>query len=251
MIPAKKNKLFNLLFRIYHLRLLKNHFYRIRLTGEENLKQVNNNFPTIIYANHSNWWDGFTAYFLSSGLWKKDDYLMMDSEQMKKYSFFKYIGVFSVDRNDSNEVLKTINYAVTLLKNTNRYLWIFPQGGIQPQDVRPVRFFPGITKIAEKTGEVNLLPVAMRYEFLLEQRPEIFIKVGEPDIFNNMNMPKDYTKYLENKFENELNSLKDNVVNQHFDSFKTVFQGKQSRNTTIDNLTPFNSPSPHGKGVER
>lgn len=235
MIPAKKNKLIDFLFSIYLNRLLKKHFYRIHLTGEENLNQINAALPVILYANHSNWWDGFIAYLLTAKRWKTDDYLMMDIEQMQKYSFFKYVGVFSVDRNDAKEAVHSIDYAVKILKNSNRFLWIFPQGLLQPQDLRPLKFYPGIAKIAEKLGSVNLLPVTMRYEYTLEQRPEVFIKIGEPDITdNNTSFSKDYTNYLQEKLIAGLDKLKELVINQKFDEFKIIFKGKNSRNKAVD-----------------
>jgi len=237
MIKTQKNSLIGAIFSIYHKRLLGKHFYGTNISGEENLSKINVIIPTLLYANHSNWWDGFIAYQLSTKRWKADDYLMMDIEQMRKYSFFKYVGVFSVDRNDPKEAMESINYIVGLLKDTKRFLWIFPQGLMQPQDFRPIKFYSGITKIAEKLGKINLVPVAIRYEFLMEQRPEVFIKIGEPDIINgNITDTKEYTNYLQQKLVSELDYLKQAVINQKSDEFKTIFKGKSSRNRTIDKL---------------
>ena len=55
--------------------------------ASKTLDLIDNSKPVIMYANHSNWWDGFIAYLLTNRYQKKDDYLMMDIEQMKKYSF--------------------------------------------------------------------------------------------------------------------------------------------------------------------
>jgi hypothetical protein len=57
-------------------------------------------------------------------------------------------------------------------------MWLFPQGEMLPQDRRPLKFFSGIAKLAEKIANVNLVPVCFRYEFLMEQRPEVFISIG-------------------------------------------------------------------------
>ena len=237
MIYARKSGVFKRLFGIYYSRLLKRHFYRIHLTGENSLSTRSPDYPTILYANHSNWWDGFIAYFLTSKLWNCDDYLMMDIEQLKRYSAFKYLGVFSIERASANETLKSINYAVSLLKNTNRYLWIFPQGKMEVQDFRPIEFLSGITKIAEKIGRVNLIPIAFRYEYIMEQRPEVFIKIGEPDVINNgQEIKKDFTNYLKGKLITELHVLRESVLNKNFLSFRTVFRGKESRNKALDKM---------------
>jgi hypothetical protein len=40
-----------------------------------------------MYANHSNWWDGFIAYLLTNRILKKDDYLM-DGYRTNEEVFF-------------------------------------------------------------------------------------------------------------------------------------------------------------------
>jgi len=196
--------------------------------------KIDNSLPTVLYANHSNWWDGFIAYLLTSRRWKADDYIMMDIEQMKKYPFFKYLGAFSVNRNDARDAIKSIEYIVDLFRSTNKFLWIFPQGLMQPQDLRPIKFFSGAAKIAEKLCGANLIPVAIRYEFLFEQRPEVFIKIPEPDIVNNITNTKEFTGYLEKRLTDSLDELKKDVINQKVVEFKIIFNGKDSRNKTFD-----------------
>lgn len=234
MITSRKIKFIGYLFSIYHRRILYKHFNAIHLSHYENLESINNNLPLIFYANHSNWWDGFIAYFISNRILKKDDYLLMDFEQMKKYSFFKYIGVFSVDKSNPADSLRSINYASNLIKNSNRCLWIFPQGNMQHQDYRPLIFYNGIINIAKKSFPVQLIPVAFRYDFIMEQRPEVFIKIGKPDIFEN---PQTHinSDYLLNNILNLLDDLKNEVL-YNKGKFITLFKGKSSRNKFIDKL---------------
>jgi len=238
MIKAKKNRFFNKIFRLYIYKILRKQFYRIHISGLENLGGLDKTFPTIYYANHINWWDGFTAYFLTNMLLKTDDYLMMDIEQLKKYRMFKYAGVFSVDRNNPRGAITSIDYAASLLKDTNRCLWIFPEGEMHVQDHEPISFYSGITKIAEKIGKVNLQPAAFRYEFIGEQRPEIFISIGKCDVFIADNAAKKhYTAYLQEKLAGDVKQLKEKVINKQFETFKIVFKGKESRNKTVDRIS--------------
>jgi chlorobactene lauroyltransferase len=238
MIKAKKSGFFNIFFKFYINRILKKNFFRIHISGRENLNLLDKNLPTIYYANHTNWWDGFTAYFLTNMTLKLDDYLMMDIEQMKKYRMFKYVGVFSVDRNNPREAVSSVDYAALLLKGTKRCMWIFPEGEMHVQDHYPITFYSGITKISEKIGNVNLQPAAFRYEFIGEQRPEIFISIGKGDIFKSKEKPdKNYTIYLQDKLTAEVKLLKEKVINSQFESFQIVFKGKESRNKTVDRIT--------------
>lgn len=232
MIAAKKNSIIGGLFALYHHRLLKKHFYKIHLSGRQNLSVAGNDMPVILAANHSNWWDGFIAYYLSNRIMKCDDYLMMDIEQLKKYSFFSYVGVFSVDRKNAAEAMRSITYAADILKVTNRCLWIFPQGEMTPQDKRPLVFYSGITKIAERAGKVKIIPTAFRYEFLMEQRPEVFISVGKPIEFPAGN--KNFTAELEQLMTVQLDELKNNITNGNVGDFEIVFTGKSSRNKSFD-----------------
>lgn len=173
------------------------------------------------------------AYYITNRVMKKDDYLMMDIKQMRKYSFFKYIGVFSVDREVPAEAIRSLNYAVELLKDSARYLWIFPQGDMTPQDRRPLRFFSGITKLAEKTGRINLMPVCFRYEYLMEQRPEVFISIGKPELFTGKTK-NDLTEHLRSNLETQLDKLRDDITAGSVKDFKTIFRGKDSRNKSFD-----------------
>lgn len=233
MITANKNKIIGRLFSLYHKRLLKKHFYAVHINGQQNIQALNPSLPVIMYANHSNWWDGFIAYFLTNRILKKDDYLMMDIKQMMKYSFFKFIGVFSVDREKPAEAIRSIIYAADLIRDSERYLWIFPQGEMFPQDKRPLNFYSGISKIVEKAGNVYLIPVCFRYEFLMEQRPEVFISIGSPDIFSGKN-ESSLPEKLRNKLESQLDILRDDVVYGKTENFKTFFKGKDSRNKSFD-----------------
>jgi len=236
MIRASKNKIFENLFSVYNTRLLKKHFFGIHLGGEQYLNSWVKTIPTIIYANHSNWWDGLAAFHLSKLLWNIDAYIMMDIVQMKKYSFFKWIGAFSVNRNSPRESMESIEYSIDLLKNTNKVLWIFPQGIMQPNDLRPVKFYNGISKIAEAIGEFNLIPVTFRYEFLMEQLPEMFIRIGEIKQVKCIDDTKHFTEELNNNLVCELDMLKEKVISLNTEDFTTILAGKKSRNKTIDKL---------------
>jgi len=236
MIKAKKNRIFENMFSFYNTRLMKKYFFRIMLSGEENFTARHAKNPSIIYANHSNWWDGLAAFYLSEKLWNIDAYVMMDIEQMQKYRFFKRIGAFSVNRNNPKEAMESVEYAVSLLQSTNRVLWIFPQGVMQPNDFRPIKFYSGISKIVQKLGEVNLLPVTLRYEFLMEQRPELFISIGKAKTFNSGVDTKELTGTLNDKLIGELDALKNKIINSELDGFKIILQGKQSRNKTVDKV---------------
>jgi chlorobactene lauroyltransferase len=137
--------------------------------------------PLIAYLNHPSWWDGYMAFILSREVLRRRfrSYLMMDELQLQRYRFFAWCGCFSVDRGNPRAALRSLIYMGRLLAGRrDRALWIFPQGELTPNDRRPLVIYPGVAQIAGRAGGATLWPVALRYEFRNEQRPEAFIRAG-------------------------------------------------------------------------
>ncbi|MBN8568011.1 MAG: lysophospholipid acyltransferase family protein [Ignavibacteria bacterium] len=227
MIKARKIRLFEKIFNFYNTRLIKKFFYKIYLDNSSAFGNRNQNLPTIIFANHSNWWDGLIAFFLSNSIWNIDAYIMMDIEQLAKHNFFSRLGAFSVDKSSSFSSYKAIEYSVELLKDTQKVLWIFPQGKMLPNDTRPLIFHSGLSRIIEKTGEVNLFSLSFRYEYLMQQRPEIFLKLRPFEIKNNGNA-KQLTNVLSDELTNSLEILKSDILISSTSSYMTILSGKKS-----------------------
>ncbi len=236
MIEANKNKAAEILFSAYNKRLLNKHFSFIRIIGEENFINRDKSVPVIIFPNHSNWWDGFLAFYLAYNRWNIDSYLMMDYAQMKKYFFFKFIGAFSVDRTSATSSYKSVMVAAELLKTGNRLLWLFPQGKMTPQHKRPLEFESGILKILDEFERVNVFPMAINYEFINEQRPEIFIKIGE-NVDTKINASKkEKIGMLEEKLTDLLDTQIKEINDGETEEYKIIFKGRTSRNKTIDRI---------------
>ncbi len=179
MLEANKSRWFEKIFSIYNKNLIKRRFNSLRVSKFENLVSRDRKIPLIIYANHSSWWDGLIAFEISQTA-KLDFYIMMEERQLKNLPLFRKLGAFSVVRESPQQAVKSLRYAVKLLKNnTSRTLWIFPQGEIIPNDARPLTFFRGLEKIMTLVGECNVMPLALRYEFLGSYKPEIFVQAGD------------------------------------------------------------------------
>lgn len=222
MLEAKKSVWFEKVFAVYNRNLLKRRFHSFNISD---LKNLSENKPQIIYANHSSWWDGLIAFEISK-LSKADSFVMMEEKHLRKLFLFRKLGAFSVVRENPRQAIASINYAVKLLKeNPKRTVWIFPQGEILPNDVRPLNFYRGLARIVEKIGECSIVPCAMRFEFLGEFKPEIFVKIGEP---RNLKKPEIFdSKIATAEFESELtktlDDLKRDIVSGDTSDYKKVF----------------------------
>lgn len=98
--------------------------------------------------------------------------------------------------------MRALQYSVDELCDNKKSLWIFPQGIIRPPMYRPIEFQTGLAyiakNVAKKAGGVNLIPVAVNYPFLREDKPEVLCEVGEPIVLTDYNFDrKEFTHRVE------------------------------------------------------
>jgi len=176
MLKARKSKWFEWVFAVYSRNLFRRRFSALRIDGIQRLPKAS----SLILSNHSGWWDGLVGFEISraAGL---NSFYMMEERQLVDLPLFLKLGAFSIVRENARQALESINYAAGLLREPDdRSVWMFPQGEIKPNDVRPLGFFSGALKVYRKAGEVSVVPIAMRYEFFGDWKPEILVKVGDP-----------------------------------------------------------------------
>lgn len=225
MLEANKSVWFERIFAIYNRNLLKRRFHSLNISGLDFLKDKNESFPMLIYANHSSWWDGLVIRKILRKF-EFENYVMMEEKQLRNLFLFRKLGAFSVVRENPREAVRSINYAARLLReNPNRTVLIFPQAEIFPNDARPLNFYHGLARIIEKVERCAAVPIALRYEFLGNFKPEIYAKIGEPDVFEtNKNFDaKDSTKKLERRLTAALDDLKRDVILKTVHDYERIF----------------------------
>ncbi|MBA3439191.1 MAG: 1-acyl-sn-glycerol-3-phosphate acyltransferase [Pyrinomonadaceae bacterium] len=208
MITARKSAWFERLFAVYNRNLIARRFEGLRVAGLEHLKARQRDCPLILYANHSSWWDGLMIFQVGLAC-SLEQYAMMEERQLRDYPLFRKLGAFSVVRERPREAVRSIEYAGELLRNTDRVLWIFPQGQTLPNDQRPFQFYTGAAHIIEQAGGAYVAPVALRYEFLDDFRPEALVRIDAPERITAA--PKFNAKQLTNAFADRLTRTLDQV----------------------------------------
>lgn len=241
MIPARKFPLGEkLVWRLIDGSLRK-YFDRVLFRMRTERLEEQAALPLIICANHSSWWDGYVATVVERAL-GVDGYLVMEEAQLSRYFFFSWAGCFSIDRHNPRSALQSLQYAAKLLKGRpGRMVWLFPQGEISPNDRRPLVFFTGAAYLARMSAPVLLYPLATRIEYLAEQRPDLFISLGEPLLISpeEVGTPrflKRCTKGLEECVTTELDTLRADVIAGDFSNFRVLMQGRSSTNRIFDRL---------------
>ena len=182
MIPARKNRAFDFLVQRWVARTLRRRFHGVFIVGGEHLRALDGAMPVVGCVNHTNWWDGFVLYVLSHRRLPHDIYLAMEARNLRRYRFFTRMGVFGVDLAAGSTNVAALRYALKLLRTSGSrraaLIWMFVQGELV-SDRRPVVARPGAAFLA-KHGGASLLPVALRYAWLSESRPSVFVRVGHP-----------------------------------------------------------------------
>ena len=178
MIPARKSAPFNWVLRRWLDRTLRRRFHNVYLGGAEHLRALPAERPIVGCVNHTNWWDGFILYVLSHRFLPHDIHLAMEEKNLRRYRFFTWMGVFGVDLATRTSALPGMRYALEVLRGPSRLVWMFVQGQLLPAG-EPVTVKPGALFLARRAGAV-VLPLALRYEWLGESRPSIFVQVGAP-----------------------------------------------------------------------
>ncbi len=189
---------------MFFYNMLEHRFFSLKIKNEENYNKRNPDFANIIYAPHNNWWDGIVGYNLCRRVFKTK--LRMMIEEMNRFPILAKAGAFPVNKKSAQASMQALKYSVEQLCDKDISLWLFPQGIIRPPMYRPIEFQTGMAYIAKnvvkKVGGINLIPVAINYPFLREDKPEVLCEVGEPVTITDPNFDrKELTHRLEKEFE--------------------------------------------------
>lgn len=222
----------------YFLRRLRRRFAAVRLKGGRNVPTDSGGVPVVLYGNHPGWWDAVLPLILSRRYFHHDAYAMMEERQLARYGFFRRVGCFSVDRERPREAARSLQYAAQLLSNSSRALWLFPQGVLTSTEKRPLRFFHGTAHLLRALGEVFVVPVAFRYEFVEDERPEAFVACGAPwHIHRDERVEIPLTTHiLQQLLEYEMDVQREDVMEREFHAYETIVRGRRSVNQIWDDL---------------
>ena len=154
---------------------MRRRFYGIFVGGIEHLEAaLSKDSALIICTNHSNWWDGFAVGLLAPLFPERRIFVAQYEKLLERYRPLRWLGAFGLDLDGS--ALPGLRHAMMLLRDPRTVVWIFPQGVLVPQ-WSPIIVKPGAMWLARRC-RVGVLPVVLRYEWLVESRPSLFVQCG-------------------------------------------------------------------------
>ncbi len=202
MIKSAPNRLAFLLIDKYLHRLMKKSFSSFRLMNE--IEPSEN--PIVFTPNHISWWDGFFIYLAVKKHYKKNVYIMMLEEQLKKYKFFRLTGCFGIKPSNPRSIIEASDYVAGLLKDSNNAVVIYMQGMIEPQDKEEIKIKSGLSFFLRNAPENTvLINAAFRIQFADKKTPDVYYKFSGKTLKNEYYSDKE--KYY-SLFRENINSLK-------------------------------------------
>ncbi len=156
-------------------------FHAIYLSGPLVVLEQKECYPILFYANHQSWWDGFLMepFFAAYGM---EYYIMMEERNLRRFSFFRRVGVFGVDLESASGRAASLLYAGRLLKNGpadgRRALLVFPHGRlVDPVEPWP-SFQPGLEKLSALNRGGKTFPLYLHLRLGRFPLPEVFLRLG-------------------------------------------------------------------------
>lgn len=214
---------------LFYYGMLEDRFYAFRYKGAEHFYNKDPKMPVIMFAPHSNWWDGIVGYHITHRIFKKEIRLMV--EELNRFPLLRRSGAFSVNKKSPQASMDALKYSIEQVGDLNNILYLFPQGIIKPPNARPIEFRSGLAYIAEKAakkyGKVGLMPIAVNYFFLRDNRPEVMVEMGEIIELESTKIDrKEYSDYLAKTLEALCDKQMYDISRGHFAGYETLFQQK-------------------------
>lgn len=209
--------------------MLENRFFSLMVKGAENFEKRDKRFATIMYAPHSNWWDGILSYNLERRVLHIKKFRMM-IEEMNRFPLFQLIGAYPINKKSAQTAMEALRYTVDhILDDNEKVVHIFPQGIVRPPHFRPEKFQTGlaymIDKAVKKYGGVNLVPYSAYYCFLREDKPEILVEYDMPKVITEYGFDrKEFTEKLAKDFEEFCDRQLENVARANFEGYEYVYK---------------------------
>ena len=171
--PARTSKFWLKIADFAFYGLLERRFKALHYVGYENYLNRETDYPTIMFAPHSNWWDGIVGYTICNRLCKKEIRIMI--EELNRFPIIRRGGGYSVNKKSAQSAMESLKYSVRVLKDPNVILYIFPQGVINPPNHRPIEFLSSsLAKTLEKLSDRHLKEISDAdfegYETLFTQK---------------------------------------------------------------------------------
>jgi 1-acyl-sn-glycerol-3-phosphate acyltransferase len=130
--------------------------------------------PTILVPNHHGWHDGYLMYLAAQAL----NLRIVDwIAEYDAFPLFGRVGGMPFPPNDPGRRATTIRQTIRMMKSDGRNLMLFAEAELhRPPELLP--FGKALELVVRQVPNATVIPVAIRYEMGLHERPEVFLTFG-------------------------------------------------------------------------
>ena len=168
MYAPRKNDFISKCYVWYFSYIFKKEFS----TFSYNKLNVKNDEAILVLANRFSWWDGFMLFLLNRKVFKKQFHVLVTSNDYQQIKHLKYFGAFAPE-DKGKDVIKTFQYAGTLLNDPKNLVLIFPQGKMRSSYTKSISFEKGVLQVINASNKrFQLVFSAILTDYFNAQKPE-------------------------------------------------------------------------------
>ena len=223
-------------FVSYIERSLRQNFHAIRVLRSGRPPVVPEGRPLVVYLNHASWWDPLMMMWLGSRCYPgRPQYGPIEAAQLERYSFFKYLGVFGIEKGSVSGARRFLRVSEGLLSQEGAMIWLTPQGRFADVRERPLAFASGLAHLAARQREALFVPLAIEYRFGEERFPEIALNFGTPQ--EGADLPAEVNQVqwqLEAALEAAMNELSGETSFRGMEVYETMLHGRGGASAPYD-----------------
>lgn len=175
-IPANESRFFIRFFSAYTKWKLKRSFEQVWI---KQAYSPSLHSRTVYFLNHNSWWDGLIPLYLNENFFHQKARAIMEDKQMRKHSFFKKIGAFSIDIENPRSSITSLRYALDSLERPQACLFIYPEGKIKPVTETPPKFKNGLSWLYKNSEDIDFVPIGIYMHSFRSAKPELYISIGD------------------------------------------------------------------------
>ncbi len=225
-------------FTKYSTRYLKKHFHALRLSCSGTPPDLHEE-TSVIYLNHSSWWDPLVCLFLSQQFFPKHhSYAPISAKALEKYKMLGRIGLFGIDQHSHLGAARFLRTSEKILTSPRSLLWLTPQGRFVDSRERPLKFQAGLGHLAARKSALKFIPLALDFSFWEERSPEILCRFGTTIRADDSTLHDftrvSWTALLEKKLAETQDALALESQRRDLSGFQILFRGSRGVNWFYD-----------------
>jgi 1-acyl-sn-glycerol-3-phosphate acyltransferase len=103
----------------------------------------------LMLCNHFSWWESFLSNYVAVKAIKRRWHLMMHHDHALKYTYLRYVGMFSIIRG-ARQSDSSLTYAAGLLEDQRNLVMMCPQGEIRSNHETHIEIQKGTYKLIQQ-----------------------------------------------------------------------------------------------------